>query len=90
MARLGMDVDAVEGIARQLQSLADQISSLESQINGKVQQLPGIWEGKDAQVFVTQWWPQHQKALKAAAEAVKGLGQSALNNASEQRSVSSH
>ncbi|QTE28987.1 WXG100 family type VII secretion target [Pengzhenrongella sicca] len=90
MARLGMDVDAVEGIAKQLQSLADQISSLESQINGKVQQLPGIWDGRDAQTFVTQWWPQHQKALKSAAEAVKGLGQSALNNASQQREVSSH
>lgn len=90
MARMGMDVEAVEGIANQLKALADQISNLESQINGKVQQLPGIWEGKDAQTFVTQWWPQHQKALKSAAEAVKGLGQSALSNASEQRGVSSH
>jgi uncharacterized protein YukE len=85
-----MDVDAVEGIAKQLQSLADQISQLESQINGKVQQLPGIWDGKDAQTFVTQWWPQHQKSLKAAAEAVKGLGQAAINNASQQRDVSNH
>ncbi|MCG2803466.1 MAG: WXG100 family type VII secretion target [Cellulomonas sp.] len=90
MARMGMDVEAVEGVANQLKSLADQISNLESQINGKVQQLPGIWEGKDAQTFVTQWWPQHQKALKAAAEAVKGLGQSALNNATDQRNVSNH
>ncbi|MBU4215507.1 MAG: WXG100 family type VII secretion target [Actinobacteria bacterium] len=87
---MGMDVEAVEGVANQLKSLADQISNLESQINGKVQQLPGIWEGKDAQTFVTQWWPQHQKALKAAAEAVKGLGQSALNNATDQRNVSNH
>jgi uncharacterized protein YukE len=85
-----MDVDAVEGIGKQLQSLADQISHLESQINGKVQQLPGLWDGKDAQTFVTQWWPQHRKALKPAAEAVKGLGQSALSNASDQRGVSSH
>jgi uncharacterized protein YukE len=85
-----MDVEAVEGIANQLKTLADQISSLESQINGKVQQLPGIWEGKDAQIFVTQSWPQHQKALKSAAEAVKLLGQTAHTNASEQRGVSSH
>ena len=90
MARLGMDVDAVEGIGKQLQSLGEQISNLESQINGKVQQLPGIWDGKDAQTFVTQWWPQHQKALKSAAEAVKGLGHAAFNNASEQRGVSNH
>ena len=90
MARIGMDVDAVEGIARQLQQLGEQINALESQINGKVHQLPGIWEGQDAQTFVTQWWPQHQKSLRSAAEAVKGLGQSALNNASEQRNVSSH
>ncbi len=89
MAREGMDVDAVEAIGRQLQSLADQIKGLQGQIASKVHQLPSLWEGKDAQVFVNDWWPQHQKALQAAADAVHGLGQSALSNASEQRQVSS-
>lgn len=90
MARQGMDVDAVEAIGRQLQGLADQIKSLEGQINGKVHQLPSLWDGKDAQVFVNDWWPQHQKTLGTVAESVRGLGQSALNNASEQRQVSNH
>lgn len=89
MAREGMDVDAVEAIGRQLQGLADQIANVQGQINGKVQQLPGLWDGKDAQVFVQEWWPQHQKTLHAVAESVRGLGQSALNNAAEQRQVSS-
>ena len=88
MARMGMDVDQVEAIGRQLQQLAGQILALEGQVNGKVHSLSGIWDGPDAQKFVNVWWPQHQKSLKAAAEAVKGLGQSALNQASEQRGVS--
>jgi uncharacterized protein YukE len=90
MARMGMDVEAVEGVGHQLESLASQIDSLASQINGKVHQLPGIWEGQDARTFVDTWWPQHQKSLKAAADAVRGLSKAALNNASEQRGVSGH
>jgi len=90
MARMGMDVDAVNGVGGDLKKLADQIDVLTGQINGKVQSLPGIWEGKDANDFVHTWWPQHQKSLKAAAEAIKGLGQSAINNADEQRKVSEH
>ena len=88
MARLGMDDVAVETVGKQLQDLAQQIDTLTGQINTKVHSLPGIWDGPDAHTFVDQWWPGHQKTLKAAAEAVRGLGQSALNNVKEQRDAS--
>lgn len=90
MARMGMDVDAVEQIGKALQSQANALGDLIRQMDGSVNHLPSIWEGKDANDFVQVWWPQHRKALQAAQQQVHGLGQSALNNASEQRNVSGH
>ncbi len=89
MARMGMDVDAVENTGRQLKTQASNIGNLVSQIDKVVQSLTSVWDGKDAQTFVHDWWPQHKKALLAAQQQIDGLGQSALNNASEQRNVSS-
>ncbi|GAY17822.1 WXG100 family type VII secretion target [Mycobacterium sp. shizuoka-1] len=90
MARMGMDVDAVENTGRQLKSHAANVGNLVSQIDKVVQSLTSVWDGKDAQTFVNDWWPQHKKALLDAQNQIDGLGQSALNNASEQRNVSSH
>jgi uncharacterized protein YukE len=83
-----MDADAVETSARQLKSQAASIGSLVAQIDRLVSSLPSVWDGQDAQQFVHDWWPQHKKAFVAAQQQVDGLGQSALNNASEQRQVS--
>jgi uncharacterized protein YukE len=88
MARMGMDVDQVEQAGRQLKSQASQIGNLVAQIDRVVNGLTGIWDGQDAQRFVHEWWPQHKRSLTAAQQEIDGLGQSALNNASEQRSVS--
>jgi uncharacterized protein YukE len=89
MARMGMDVDAVENTGRQLKSQAANIGSMVAQIDKVVNSLASSWDGQDAQQFVHDWWPQHKKALAAAQQAIDGLGQSAMNNASEQRQVSS-
>jgi uncharacterized protein YukE len=89
MARLGMDADAVENAGRQLKTQAGEVGSLVAQIDRVVNSLTSVWDGQDAQQFVHDWWPQHKKALVAAQQQLDGLGQSALNNASEQRSVSS-
>ena len=90
MARMGMDVDAVEGVSKQLKAQAVQIGSLIASIDKIVNGLPGVWEGPDSQAFVTQWWPEHKKQLLAAQTQIDGLGQSAFNNAREQRDVSGH
>ncbi|TDO10464.1 MULTISPECIES: WXG100 family type VII secretion target [Mycobacteriaceae] len=88
MARMGMDVEQVEQSGRQLKSHAASIGNLVSQLDKLVQGLTGIWDGPDAQRFVNEWWPQHRRSLTAAQQEIDGLGQSALNNASEQRNVS--
>lgn len=88
MARMGMDVDAVERTGRALQAQAVQLGDLVGRLDRLVHQLPAVWEGDDARRFVQEWWPEHKTALAGSREAVHGLGQSALNNASEQREAS--
>jgi len=84
-----MDPEAVENTGRQLKSQAANIGSMVAQIDKIVNSLTSVWDGQDAQQFVHDWWPQHKKSLLAAQQQIDGLGQSALNNASEQRQVSS-
>lgn len=88
MAQLGMDVDAVEAAGRQLQAKAQSIDAVVANLDKTVASLSGVWDGKDAHAFINEWWPDHRKALAAASTSVAGLGQSALNNASEQRKAS--
>lgn len=88
MARMGMDVEAVESASKQLKSFAGNIDTLVGNIDKLVNGLTGVWDGKDATDFVTNWWPQHKKALMGASKNIDGLGQSAWNNAQEQRQVS--
>jgi uncharacterized protein YukE len=88
MTKMGMDVEAVESVGRQLKQSAASVESLVGGIDKTVSGLTGLWDGPDAQRFVQQSWPTLRKALVAAQSSVEGLGQSALNNASEQRESS--
>ena len=88
MARLGMDADQVAAAGKSLKERAAEIDGLVAKIDGIVRSLPGVWDGPDAQQFTNEWWPEHKKTLVAASSHVAGLGQSALNNAAEQRDVS--
>ena len=88
MARIGMDVDQVEAAGRALKTQASALEGTLRSLDTLVRTLPGVWEGQDSQMFVHQWWPEHRAKLVAAISSVDGLGQSALNNASEQRQAS--
>ncbi len=88
MARMGMDADAVESAGRALKERAGQIDAIVSGLDRSVKGLLNVWEGPDAQTFVNKWWPEHRALLVTARGHVDGLGQSALNNASEQRGAS--
>ena len=90
MARMGMDVDAVEQASRDLKARAAEITTLMGQIDKIVNHLSSVWDGKDANDFVHNWWPGHKKNMTAIASAIQGLGQSAQNNANDQRNVSNH
>lgn len=88
MARTGMDVDQISAAGNALKERAADIDALVAKIDGIVRNMPGVWDGPDSQQFVNEWWPEHKRTLVAASAHVAGLGQSALNNASEQREVS--
>lgn len=89
MALVGMDVEHVQNIGRQLQQQAEAITHVISAVDGLIAQAEGAWKGQDAIQFRDWWNSQHKPHLQQASEAVRGLGQSALNNASEQAQVSS-
>lgn len=88
MAQVGMDVEAVTGLGHQLQNQADAINQVIATVDGIVSQLEGAWQGNDARQFADWWNSQHKPALHNAEEAVRGLGQSAINNANDQAAVS--
>lgn len=88
MTYAGMDVTAVEAAANQLKNCASRLDGLSADIGREVGKLPGVWEGQDSRQFVNDWWPKHKSTLASIAQAINGLGQSAWNNAQEQRTAS--
>ena len=88
MTRLGMDVERVESTARSLQTSALEIDSIVRRLDRLVASMPANWHGPQAERFVRELWPQYRVALAQSQSQIHGLGQSALNNAAEQRVVS--
>lgn len=88
MARMGMDVEAVERTGRDLKNKATSLQSLTSEIENLVRGLTSVWDGRDAEQFVNELWPQHKKNLGAIKENIDQLGQAAMQNATEQREIS--
>ena len=84
---MGMDVEAVESVGRQLKQGAAAVDPIVGTLDKAVSSLAQLWDGPDAQRLI-QSWPTFRKSLVAAQASIAGLGQSALNNASEQRQAS--
>jgi hypothetical protein len=82
----GLDPDQVERLGKDLQNYASELrealKTLEKAVNN------AAWVGKDANDFKGPWWQGHKNSLKDMAEQLHGFGQSALNNATEQRKLS--
>ncbi len=83
----GMNPDEVEQLGRDLQNCGDSFQTLAQTIHDQVRATS--WEGNDAYLFKHQWWPDHLVALRTVGNELHGYGQSALNNAQEQRNISS-
>ncbi len=84
----GMNVQAVEDLGRRLQNnYAKDIERFMAEIEKLVNGTTATWIGKDGNDF-RSWWPAKRAALKNIAQDLHGFGQSALNNAREQREVS--
>lgn len=90
MAMVGMDIDAVENIGRQMQTQADAIGHVISQVESLISQAEHAWKGGDADSFRDTWHSHYKGPMTQAQNSLHGLGQSALHNANEQRSTSGH
>jgi surface antigen len=82
----GMNVAEVEDLGRAMVRDGERAASLAGEVDALVRSV--AWAGPDAERFVHDWWPAHKARLTAVSEHLAGLGQSALNNASEQRQTS--
>ncbi len=83
-----MNIDAVETVGRNLQQkYSSTIEQLMGEMEAMVNETSSSWVGPDAEKF-RSWWPQKRSALKAISADLHGFGQSALNNASAQRTAS--
>ena len=82
----GMDVGEVRRLGGSLQTSAGSIDDLIKRIETAV--AGSTWIGPDATMFKGTWWPEHRAHLKGMSETLRGLGQSALNNATEQEQAS--
>jgi uncharacterized protein YukE len=84
----GMNIGEVRSLGGRLQShYAESIRGLMREMEQLVNNTSTMWVGPDAEAF-RSWWPEKRAALTAIAEDLHGFGQSALNNANEQESVS--
>jgi uncharacterized protein YukE len=88
VTKIGMDADAVRGLASKLDAQAAHIGSIIRTIDGTMSRLQQAWRGPDVQRHVGWWQQQHRPLLLEAQEAVAGLAQSARNNATEQDEAS--
>lgn len=83
----GMNIEEVRSTGQELQRQSETLQNL---INTLQQKVEGTtWVGPDSERFKNDWWPKHKQTLVNMVQELHGLGQSALNNASEQEQISS-
>lgn len=87
-ALIGMDVDQVQQLSKDLRSQAERIEDVSLRIDDLIQRMGGIWRGTDAEQFADWWSSQHRPAVRAVHDAIEGLAQSAANNADDQARAS--
>jgi uncharacterized protein YukE len=84
---LGMDVQAVRGLASQLAAKADEIDSIANSLSS---QLNGVhWLGPDADAFRGDWQSTHRAQLNTVSSALRDASTRATANANQQEQASS-
>jgi uncharacterized protein YukE len=86
----GMDVEAVEAAARQLQEMAQRTTRLVAKVDGEVSDLGANWNGVDSQRYVQQWQGQYKAVLTKSAKLLESMSQDALQQVATQRHASGH
>ncbi len=89
MAQVGMDVDVVRQIGKNLSKASNDIATAMNNINGLLSQAEANWHGKDADHFKDLWQSQYQGQLRKIIQEISDLGVAAGRNADEQDRISS-
>ena len=90
MAQVGMDVDVVRQIGKNLGTASNDLATALNNINGLLTQAQANWRGKDASHFHDLWQGQYQGQLKKIIQEISDLGTAAGRNADEQDRISNN
>lgn len=82
----GMNIAEVEALGATLRQSADDLARHAAMLDKLVKS--AAWQGATATKFKTQWWPQYRARLQQTQGDIRGFGQCATNNATDQRKAS--
>ena len=86
MAVLGLDVEQVQTLSKQLNQESQNIQQILKTLTGALNGTQ--WSGPDASAFRNDWSGSHTAALNNVANALQQASAAASKNASDQESVS--
>ncbi len=86
MAMIGMDVEAVRGLARTFEQKATAIDEIITTINSQLSSVE--WKGNDAEQFRNDWNTTLTTQLRNVAQALRDAQQKANKNAQDQETTS--
>jgi uncharacterized protein YukE len=84
----GMDVDQLQGLAKQIDSDAQALDKLVITLTGVVGTLTLLWNGPVAATFEQDWQSKNRPALRSAYDILTSLHTHLVNNISQQTSAS--
>ncbi len=84
----GMDVDQLQGLAKQIDADAQTLDNLVSTLTGVVSTLTHLWNGPVATTFEQDWQSKNRPALLAAYNTLRDLHTHLVSNISQQTSAS--
>ena len=86
MAFLGMDVEQVQNLSRQLQQKASDIDNIITTLNSTMQSTE--WKGQDDEQFRNDWNSSLTQKLRQVSQSLKDASSKASQNAREQQDIS--
>ena len=90
MPLVGMDVEVVKGIGRDLNTQATAIQTSIKQITTLLGKAKDNWKGKDSDHFEQLWNGQYHGQLMKIQAEIDALGKAAIKNANAQETTSSN
>ena len=84
----GMDVDQLQGLAKQINSDAQALYNLVTNLTGVIGGLTLLWHGPVAATFEQDWQAKNRPALLAAYNILTSLHTHLVDNISQQQSAS--